>query len=218
MWNALHTRKEPTTKGVFDKLQEYSNQGMKIVICGHSLGGGYAVLCGLELLHMGVDIHAVVAHGAPQVIVPNSDSKLWCHLGGKTIAYVHGYDVVPRLPSCHKEWKDALQSLVAIEIKKKTRCFGCRSDGSLEKIGAWDAFEKVGAYRHVGKLMFIQMVENGRTKCQLVDANGQGGKDDEGWKILKTPPEFSGDFITKHTSKIYRDVLEAATKQRQEAE
>jgi hypothetical protein len=93
---------------------------------------------------MGVDIHAVVAHGAPQVIIPNSDSELWHRLGGKTIVYVHGYDVVPRLPSCHKEWKDTLKSLVPTEIKKKTGCIECRSDGYFEKI--WEGLEKLGAF------------------------------------------------------------------------
>ena len=114
MWTALHSQKKATAERIKDELMteiNALNSDMKIVLCGHSLGGGYAILCGLELLHMGVKIDAIVAHGAPQVITPDYSIDLWRRLNDITTVYINGFDVVPRLPSCHESWKDTLLNL-----------------------------------------------------------------------------------------------------------
>lgn len=218
MWISLHSQETSTiAEQVRDKLFNESNEGLQIVLCGHSLGGGYAILCGLELLHMKENIDAIVAHGAPQVIIPNNSCELWRRLDEKTTVYVNGFDVVPRLPSCYEDWKETLEDCVAAIVRKKTMIFEIHINELLKKWKVWELFRQMGDFRHVGKLMFIQMVEDGTTECQLVDANGQGGKAGDGWDILRNPPEWSGGFIIENHSKSkYKDVLEAASKGREE--
>jgi hypothetical protein len=121
--------------------------------------------------------------------------------------------VVPRLPSCHKEWKDTLKSSVPTYTRNKTGSFECRIDGFLEKMGTWETLEKVVAFRHVGKLMFASLDKAGSMKYRLLEANGPDGKDGDGWEILKMPPKTSGAFIIEHHShSMYPKVLEKIEK------
>ena len=83
----------------------------KLVICGHSLGAGYAVLSALHLFtSTDLDVTAVIAHGCPQVIVPPAsyDHPMWHRLHAVVKVYVNQWDVVPRLPSCGKWLHDVL--------------------------------------------------------------------------------------------------------------
>ena len=178
---------------------------INVVLCGHSLGGGYAILRGLELLHMGVDQHAIVMHGALQVIKPDFNSELWGRLNEVTTLYVNGFDVVPRLPSCNEEWKETLVGLVpSLTREKSYGAFELHIDELLENMGVWKTFQQMGDFRHVGKLVFATTDET-RRKRMMVDANGPGG-DDEGWKLLTIRTECSGGFIIKH-HKEYPEVL-----------
>jgi Lipase (class 3) len=206
MWTALHSQQKSAAEQVRDKLRDElsseSNAGLQKVLCGHSRGGAYAILCGLELLHMGMKIDAIVAHGAPQVIIPNVRYELWCYLGNITTIYVNGSDVVPRLPSCHEDWKETVENMLRM---KRTK-FGFEISIDNYLIVVWEMLWRMGNFRHVGKLTFIQMVKDGQTECQLVDANGEGS---EGWDILNDLPKCSGDFIIDHHI-MYQYVLEAA--------
>jgi hypothetical protein len=156
--------------------------------------------------HMDERIDAIVVHGAPQVIVPKK-CELWHRLGKKTTVYVNGFDVVPRLPSCHENWKEIIEDYVATWSREKTKVLEIRIDELLKKWKAWEYLWQMGDFRHVGKLIFIQMVKD-TTECMMVNANGQDGKDNKGWDILKAPPKHSGGFIVGHHSK-YDKVLEA---------
>jgi hypothetical protein len=106
MWNALqqsrNDNKHHTLKciiGVLRELLSGRSEGKEVVLCGHSLGGGYAILTSLELIANEIEVAAVLTFGAPQVIVPNQDLDIWHKLDSCTILFINAFDPVPRLPS-----------------------------------------------------------------------------------------------------------------------
>ena len=100
---------------VLQALQEHLQQGDRLVLCGHSLGGGYAQVMAVHLLSRNVDVAAVRTFGAPHVLVPPSRQedrqKLWCTLDSITQHWVHDWDPVPRLPLCKTWLVDVLPKL-----------------------------------------------------------------------------------------------------------
>ena len=93
LWNALHSKKNGVAEQIIRKLAAFA--GRNLVICGHSLGGGFATLFALELLQRGKAICAVISHGGPQVVVPNPENPLWKALNDVAIVYVNEFDIVP---------------------------------------------------------------------------------------------------------------------------
>jgi len=83
--------------------------GVDVVLCGHSLGGAYAIITALELLWRGVNVLSVVTFGAPQVIKPDASLQIFERLTSVSSLYVNAWDIVPRLPSC-QTWLDAMPS------------------------------------------------------------------------------------------------------------
>ena len=69
MWGALHVKKNGVAEQIMAELREVGG-GREVVVCGHSLGGGYALLLALEMLQRNMKVSAVISHGGPQVIVP----------------------------------------------------------------------------------------------------------------------------------------------------
>jgi len=70
MWTALRQR-TPEAHIIRDKVKsELQASRKKLVFCGHSLGGGYALLTVLDFLEHGEEVDAVITFGAPQVVVP----------------------------------------------------------------------------------------------------------------------------------------------------
>lgn len=136
MWRALQQGK------VVEKLlSNLPSKADTLVVCGHSLGGGYAVLTGLMLL--GLDTRPdldlkVITFGAPQVLrQAGPDAHPYMKdLHSICQHYVHRWDVVPRLPSL---WmNEVMIGHVRVELEhspKRTRLF-----------------EK---YVHVGTLLFV---------------------------------------------------------------
>ena len=85
MWAALH--QDYNGPSIFERVVERLaglSSLLPVVVCGHSLGGGYAALCGLELLSRSAPVVAVHGFGAPQVILrPKGDPEqhpLWQRL------------------------------------------------------------------------------------------------------------------------------------------
>lgn len=76
---------------------------LRVVLVGHSLGGAYALLTGLHLLNQNIDVTKVITFGAPQVVVPDPDNRIWQKMNEITSLYVNRYDAIPRLPSC-EQW------------------------------------------------------------------------------------------------------------------
>merc|ERR1712048_774103 len=60
MWLAFEQSGRDVIGEILAKLERTGVAGRSIVLCGHSLGGGYAVLAGLAFLQRGVDVTAVI--------------------------------------------------------------------------------------------------------------------------------------------------------------
>ena len=84
-----------------------------LVVCRHSLGGGYAQVMAVHLLIREVDVAAVRTFGAPHVLVPQREfcGKLHSKLHSITQHWVHDWDPVPRLPFCKSWLVDVLPKL-----------------------------------------------------------------------------------------------------------
>jgi len=106
MWVNLHQDRPglenvtPLVAATISKLRNACPERKAVILCGHSLGGGYALLVALELLQQGVEDVEVLTFGAPQVVVPRTSSKAWQDLNRAATLYVNSYDMVPRLPTC----------------------------------------------------------------------------------------------------------------------
>ena len=215
MWSSLQydqsTGKElgqSTTEKIQEALTKHCDD-KKVVLCGHSLGehalidaatdtsclvagGGYAILCALELLHKNFtgDITAVIGHGAPQVIVPNYESPLWQQLNDITRVYVREWDLVPRLPSC-KSWIDAIlntsKSIGPFKLK-----LSASSQEKLRKV----VQENMGVmqhYRQVGRVVFVNVGENKELVVPSYDASDRVDPGHLCHDILSTtPPSIVG--------------------------
>eukprot|EP00968_Pinguiococcus_pyrenoidosus_P013213 scaffold1196_cov151-Pinguiococcus_pyrenoidosus.AAC.7 len=108
MWDALNQTDSVLRRLdqlVEDMRRELISGERMLVLCGHSLGGGYAVLASLHLLSRFPDLlksetFRVLTYGAPQVIAKLIDHvDLWDALDAATIQFINAYDPVPRLPS-----------------------------------------------------------------------------------------------------------------------
>ncbi|CAE7520854.1 unnamed protein product [Symbiodinium sp. CCMP2592] len=100
---------------VLQALQEHLQQGEQLILCGHSLGGGYAQVMAVHLLSRNVEVAAVRTFGTPHVLVPPSRQEdrttLWCTLDSISRHWVHDWDPVPRLPLCKAWLTDVLPKL-----------------------------------------------------------------------------------------------------------
>jgi hypothetical protein len=81
----------------------------ELLICGHSLGGGYSLLIALDLIDRQEFVpSAVITFGAPQVVIPpeNEDAPgaaVWQKLNSICSNFVHSFDPVPRAAGEHCE-------------------------------------------------------------------------------------------------------------------
>ncbi|CAE7844141.1 unnamed protein product [Symbiodinium microadriaticum] len=99
---------------VLQALQEHLQQGDRLVLCGHSLGGAYAQVVAVHLLSRNLDVAAVRTFGTPHVLVPpkpEDSSILWQKLNSITQHWVHDWDPVPRLTLCKTWLVDVLPKL-----------------------------------------------------------------------------------------------------------
>jgi hypothetical protein len=72
-----------------------------VVLCGHSLGGGLAILTAAELLyHKQLSVTRVWTFGAPTVMVPNPNNETYVQLSQICCQFVVDIDPVPRMPGC----------------------------------------------------------------------------------------------------------------------
>jgi hypothetical protein len=79
-----------------------------IVLCGHSLGDGYAMITAAELLQQGLPVSSIYTFGAPMVFAKKNqeiEHPIWQQLHEKTHALVFNCDIVPRtLSNTAEEW------------------------------------------------------------------------------------------------------------------
>jgi hypothetical protein len=103
------------------KLTEMEPAPRKIVICGHSLGGGYALIAAAHLLQLGYPVVSVQNFGAPQVIGGGQEAHpIWQQLNAVTTTLVHNKDLVPRsLGACSDPWfLELLPQIVEQELNR----------------------------------------------------------------------------------------------------
>ncbi|CAE7520837.1 yiaY [Symbiodinium sp. CCMP2592] len=109
---------------VLQALEQHRQPGERLVLCGHSLGGGYAQVMAVHLLSRNVEVAAVRTFGAPHVLVPPPDqedsARLWQKLSSITQHWVHDWDPVPRLPLCKAWLTDVLPNL-KLEVVRGVR-------------------------------------------------------------------------------------------------
>ncbi|CAE7202007.1 yiaY [Symbiodinium natans] len=134
--NAVEQEGDEVDHVVEDILQvvsEHRDAGEPLVLCGHSLGGGYAQVMAVHLLRRDVSVSAVRTSGAPHVLVPpraGAPQQLWQRLHAITQHWVHDWDPVPRLPLCKSWLVDVLPKLKqeiaggirAGRLSRKLRC------------------------------------------------------------------------------------------------
>lgn len=154
MWAALHNSTNQADK-IIAELHDLAT-GREVVLCGHSLGGGYAMLFGLKLLSMGMRVDAVISHGGPMVIEPPSEGhelgcKLWGALGAIARVYVNEFDVIPRLPSCRSWVFDVVPRVLGLTLGPLR--IGLDKSWLEDKFGS--RFSLFGYVRHAGLLFFI---------------------------------------------------------------
>lgn len=151
MWRALRQGECDVVDDVRSRISETMElQPKPLLICGHSLGGGYALLAALHLMEEGHrdtgslrEMIEVVTFGAPQVIVPDVASDLWLNLNSKTRNLINMWDPVPRLPT-HWSWlKQANLEVSGVNFHTGS------STASIH-------IPEFKDYGHVGELVFIQ--------------------------------------------------------------
>ena len=111
---------------VLGALKQHRQAGELLVLCGHSLGGGYAQVMAIHLLIRDVEIFAVQTFGAPHVLVPpgkTAPQMLWQRLHALTTHWVHAWDPVPRLPLCKTWLVDVMPKLQKLALE--FRCCFC---------------------------------------------------------------------------------------------
>ena len=140
-------------KEVGEAVQQHRKAGEKLVLCGHSLGGGYAQIMAIHLLSKKVEISSVLTFGTPHVLVPPKGSpQLWQRLQAITQHFVFCWDPVPRLPLC-TDW------LVQVLPALKEDCCGLRVGipnsyvQALEKYCKENKAPMLGKYDVVGQLV-----------------------------------------------------------------
>jgi hypothetical protein len=191
MWNALHQRSNHVVNAVYERLKQ---EDKPVILCGHSLGGGYAILTALDLLYRGLEnVSAVVTFGAPQVIVPEYSIE-WCRkLDAITTLYVNSYDVVPRLPSCTNWIFDVVPNshIVAKSFVGGAITLEANIANKLEETLGHQR-EVFDVYDTVGCLMFIGQ---GSKVARRVPSTDQAHRE-----ILSEAPRRCGPFILEHHS------------------
>lgn len=154
IWGALHTSTSQADV-IISELRDVA-VGREVVICGHSLGGGYAMLFGLKLLSMDMRVDAVLSHGGPMVIEPPGEGhvrgrKLWDALSAVSRVYVNEFDMIPRLPSCRSWVFDVIPRVMGLQFGP----LRVNLDKSLLEDNFGSRFSLFGNVRHAGLLFFI---------------------------------------------------------------
>ena len=154
------------------KLKELCARTVPIVLCGHSLGGGYAQVAACHLVHMGWKVAAVRTFGSlhplapfpgssrvscfrklfPSLIMSRCDVKCKWTLD-KLIPvmqhYVHAWDPIPRVLVCRKWREKVLPNFklkvlgVHIELVPAGKLIEDASKSVLKQLEKYDVFGEV---------------------------------------------------------------------------
>eukprot|EP00927_Polykrikos_kofoidii_P061209 TRINITY_DN56075_c0_g1_i1.p1 TRINITY_DN56075_c0_g1~~TRINITY_DN56075_c0_g1_i1.p1 ORF type:complete len:870 (-),score=146.02 TRINITY_DN56075_c0_g1_i1:314-2890(-) len=195
MWTALHKRDHHVVDSVIAEVRAARRsrndwQMCRVVLCGHSLGGGYALLTALDMLHRGMQVTQVVTFGAPQVVVRDPDVLLWQKLNEIATLYVNAFDVVPRLPSCLNWVFEVLPTALALG----TRFGSVRSGVDLREMLTHLLIKRkatLSKYDTAGSMLFV-------TTSSTTAMRVPNSQDNSHRKILGDAPETVETFIFEH--------------------
>lgn len=82
----------------YESIKDILPRDKKIIITGHSLGGGLAVMNGLDFLENGIDVEAIYTFGQPRCVDIKTAAKMRVKYKNKFYRVVHNNDIVPRVP------------------------------------------------------------------------------------------------------------------------
>jgi pimeloyl-ACP methyl ester carboxylesterase len=200
MWNALHSQKQPI-KTVISKVKEIlrTQKGVQdVILCGHSLGGGYAILTALAMLKQEVKVTAVLTFGAPQVVVPDRSVNLWNALNAITTLFVNSYDVIPRLPSGLPDgfkMQGPLFAAVKWNLECGEKCVK-NFQGIVQKLSGHDC-QVVAKYDTIGTLVFI--TEGTRRVMKVASAADKSHRE----MLNSLPDDARGFLMQQHSMDAY---------------
>lgn len=205
MWLSLTQRKNHTLNAINDliaQLQRESPKLQKVVICGHSLGGSYAILAGLYRLHLKLPVTSIISFGGPQVVIPDWNLPIWYELNNITSTYIHSWDVVPRLPSCPNWLFDILpRSLPSkVGVSLGGLHVGFKAGGDIinhfkDHQGVFDSYDAVGT---------IIFIRRGSRKVIAL----KNSIDGRHRKLLCAEPDEPGGFILEHhAAHLYSGII-----------
>lgn len=214
MWTKLVAQGEKlgaqtTIEKIWDALRLFQGS-RRIVVCGHSLGGAYAELAALAILHKDIEIMAVMSFGGPMVIEPNRANPLWSKLNDVSKVSINDWDIVPRLPSCERWMRDvATKGSIVLESIQ----FDLNAGRVMDKI--LRSIHSMTAYRHVGELVFLGAGRDGVLRLRVYDptradpeptAPDEEGNELTAFQWLEMTPETPDLFVVEH-HRGYADLL-----------
>jgi hypothetical protein len=98
---------KPSAFDLIDQHLQHCNP-LEVVLCGHSLGGGYAIITAAHLIAQGLHVSHVLQFGSPSTILTRQEPEarqLQSKLAQRTTAIVYRNDIVPRsLGRCLHRW------------------------------------------------------------------------------------------------------------------
>ena len=197
-------------KEVFKVLNQHRRSGDQLVLCGHSLGGGYAQVMAVHLLSLNVDVSAVRTFGAPHVLVPQAGTAqtMWHKLHAITQHWVHDWDPVPRLPLCQTWLVDVLPRLKKEVVKGVRVGIAQKYIENLQRNCNASSAQMLNQYDVVGQVVLVSM------------ASGSAHVASEGAAPLKEllsekPPEAAmtlSQIPAYHSMPDYLDLARRLTK------
>ena len=82
---------------VLDSLTAELQGVAGVVVCGHSLGGGYALIAAAHFLGQGLPVSKIFTYGSPFVLNKGQDGHpIWQQLHERATGLVYNCDIVPR--------------------------------------------------------------------------------------------------------------------------
>ena len=197
IWASMHSHECGVTDQVAAALSHCSHPIDRLVLIGHSLGGGYAVLAALELferISRGGETflaapEAVVTFGCPMVVIPDAENKHWQDLMSVSAHIVNAWDAIPRIPSCEKWLFEVLPSPLVVGM--------FAPDAATVERMLRPAWPILSCYDACGLMCFVDATFPGRV---MVVSTAHG----EHRAILEATPLVPGSFVFKqHLTSAY---------------
>ncbi len=107
MHRGFHNAYQRFKPAIDAEIAKFPND--QIWITGHSLGGAEAMACGHDLaFSQGRTIAGIVTFGQPRLLGPLLRKNLRPVIGDRTLRFIHGRDIVPRVPPNYRHFADEI--------------------------------------------------------------------------------------------------------------